>query len=342
MLDINYNDIRERTTKCCSARGQAAPLSFNVMCIKGEAMITTYEEIMLPFLKYLADGQEHGLSETHDALAKQFGLSDEETRDLLPSGRQPVFRNRVGWARTYLKKAGLLTSPKRAHFKISAEGIELLKENPSEITTKLLTRYDAFVEFKSIRREKKNRISSQSELVESDTDQTPEESLEYAYQKLHSELSKEVLDIVKKSSPAFFEKLIIDLLITIGYGGSRKDAGQAMGKSGDGGIDGIIKEDKLGLDIIYLQAKKWDNPVPIKEIRDFTGALASKKAKKGIFITTSTFPNSVYDFVNQVEYKIILIDGKRLADLMIDNSIGLSTINTCHVRTIDSDYFEED
>lgn len=305
-------------------------------------MIPKYEEIMLPFLKYLEDRQEHGLSETHDALAEQFKLTDEELRELLPSGRQPVFRNRIGWARTYLKKAGLLTSPKRAHFKISDEGLALLKEKPTEITSKFLVRYDDFVDFQSIKKDKKeNGISSQSELTKNDTDQTPEESLEYAYQKLHSELSKEVLDIVKTCSAAFFEKLIIDLLITMGYGGSRKDAGQAMGKTGDGGIDGIIKEDKLGLDIIYLQAKRWENAVPVKEIRDFTGALASKKAKKGIFITTSSFPNSVYEFVGQVEYKIILIDGEHLADLMIEHNIGLSAVNTYHVKTIDFDYFEE-
>jgi len=305
-------------------------------------MIPKYEEIMLPFLKYLADGKEHALSEIHDALEEQFKLTDDELRELLPSGQQPVFRNRIGWARTYLKKAGLLTSPKRAHFRISDKGLSLLKEKPSEITSKFLTRYDDFVEFQSIKKDKKeNRTSSQSELIKNDTDQTPEESLEYAYQKLHSELAKELLDVVKACSPNFFEKLVIDLLITMGYGGSRKDAGQAMGKSGDGGIDGIINEDKLGLDIIYLQAKRWDNAVPVKEIRDFTGALASKKAKKGIFITTSSFPKSVYEFVEQVEYKIILIDGERLANLMIEHSIGLSTVNTYHVKTIDSDYFEE-
>ena len=304
-------------------------------------MIPKYEEVMLPFLKHLADKKEHSLSETVDALAEYFRLTDDEIRELLPSGSQPVFRNRVGWARTYMKKAGLLTSPKRAHFKISDKGLELLNENPTEITTKFLTRYDDFVEFKSIKREKKSGTVSQSEIFEANTDQTPEESLEHAYQKLKSDLAKEVLDIVKSCSPAFFEKLVIDLLIAMGYGGSRKEAGQAMGKSGDGGIDGIIKEDKLGLDIIYLQAKRWENSVPVKEIRDFTGALASKKAKKGIFLTTSAFPKSVYEFVEKVEYKIILIDGELLADLMIENNVGLSTVNTYMVKTIDSDYFEE-
>lgn len=172
------------------------------------------------------------------------------------------------------------------------------------------------------------------------SDQTPEEVLEYAYQKIKNDLANELIDIIKSCSPAFFEKLVIDLLIAMGYGGSRKDAGEAMGKSGDGGIDGIIKEDKLGLDIIYLQAKRWDNAVPVKEIRDFTGALASKKAKKGIFISTSSFPKSVYEFVSQIEYKIILIDGQRLAELMIENNVGLSVINSYQIKTIDSDYFE--
>lgn len=304
-------------------------------------MIPKYEEIMLPLLKYLSDGQEHGLSETHDVLAKQFKLTDDELREPLPSGKQTVFRNRVGWARTYMKKAGLLITTKRAHFKISEKGIELLEEKPTEINSKFLARYDDFVEFQAIKKDKKdNGHLLQTQLVKND-DQTPEESLEDAYQKLHSELSKELLDNVKSCSPEFFEKLVIDLLITMGYGGSRKEAGQAIGKSGDGGIDGIINEDKLGLDIIYLQAKRWDNAVPVKEIRDFTGALASKKAKKGIFITTSSFPSSVYEFVGQVEYKIILIDGERLANLMIEHSIGLSTVNTYNVKTIDSDYFEE-
>ena len=305
-------------------------------------MIPTYEEVMLPFLKLLSDSQEHSLSETHDKLAGLFKLTEKEVRELLPSGQQAIFRNRVGWARTYMKKAGLLTSPKRAHFQITDRGKELLKENPKEINGSVLKRYPEFVEFQTVKKSKLNKGESKFKPPEIDPEKTPEEILEYAYLKLKNDLGKEVLEIVKSCSPAFFEKLVIDLLLALGYGGSRKDAGEAMGKSGDGGIDGIIKEDKLGLDIIYLQAKRWENSVPVKEIRDFTGALASKKAKKGIFITTSSFPKSVYEFVGHVEYKIILIDGERLADLMIENNVGLSTINTYKVKTIDSDYFEED
>lgn len=304
-------------------------------------MIPSYEEIMLPLLKMLSDGQEHSLQEADDFLSDQFKLSEDERRELLPSGQQPVFRNRLGWARTYMKKAGLLSTPKRAHFKITERGVELLKEKPTEITSQFLTRYQEFVDFKSIKKTKDNGEESEENHYDIITDKTPEESLEYAYQKLRSELAKEVLDVVKSCSPAFFEKLVIDLLIRMGYGGSRKDAGQALGKSGDGGIDGIVKEDKLGLDTIYLQAKRWENSVPVKEIRDFTGALASKKARKGIFITTSTFPPSVYEFVTQVEYKIVLIDGEQLANLMIENNVGLSTINEYQVKRIDTDYFEE-
>lgn len=308
-------------------------------------MIPSYEEIMLPFLKFLEDNKEHSLQESHDFLAKYFNLSDDEQRELLPSGQQPIFRNRLGWARTYMNKAGLLDSTRRAHFKITDRGLELLKSNPVEINTEILNRYPEFIEFRLFRKSKDGRQNSEDEVPKSykeiESNITPEETLEYAFQKLRTELAKEVLDVVKSCSPSFFEKIVVDLLIKMGYGGSRKDAGQALGKSGDGGIDGIIKEDKLGLDTIYIQAKKWENSVPVKEIRDFTGALASKKARKGIFITTSSFPQSVYDFVTQVEYKIILIDGQQLAFYMIENNVGLSTINEYKIKRIDSDYFEE-
>ncbi len=304
-------------------------------------MIPSYEEIMLPLLKLLGDKKEHSLQEADDILSQQFELSEEERSELLPSGQQPVFRNRLGWARTYMKKAGLLSTPLRARFQITERGLALLKENPKEITSQYLIRYQEFVDFKSIKKTKENGEEQKGENPEVATNKTPEEALEYAYQKLRSELAKEVLDVVKNCSPAFFEKLVVDLIVRMGYGGSRKDAGQALGKSGDGGIDGIVKEDKLGLDTIYMQAKKWENPVPVKEIRDFTGALASKKAKKGIFIATSTFPQSVYDFVTQVEYKIVLINGEQLANLMIEYNVGLSPINEYQVKKIDYDYFEE-
>ena len=304
-------------------------------------MIPSYEEIMLPLLNLLSDKQEHTLQEADDALAKHFKLTDLERDELLPSGQQPIFRNRLGWARTYMKKAGLLATPSRGKFIITEKGIDLLKEKPKEITSKFLKRYPEFIEFQSIKKIKDNVIEQSFEISSIIDGKTPEEALEYVYQKLKSELAKEVIDVVKNCTPAFFEKLVVDLIVRMGYGGSRKDAGQALGKTGDGGIDGIVKEDKLGLDTIYLQAKRWENSVPVKEIRDFTGALASKKAKKGIFITTSSFPQSVYDFVTQVEYRIILINGDQLADLMIEYNVGLTPINEYKVKKIDFDYFEE-
>jgi len=300
-------------------------------------MIPSYEEIMLPLLKFLSDEHEHSLSEAQDKLAEHFNLSESELRERLPSGTQPVFRNRLGWARTYMKKAGLVESTKRAHFKITERGKKLLGENPKSIDAKFLNRYEEFQEFKSSTNSKINNEKTIEEIDE----KTPEEILEIAHQNLKSSLIHELLGIIKSGSPAFFENLIVDLVLAMGYGGSKSDAGRAMGKSGDGGIDGIIKEDKLGLDIIYLQAKKWEGTVPIKEIRDFTGALASKRAKKGIFITTSNFPNSAYEFVKNLEYKIILIDGELLAEYMIEHNVGVSTTQTYFVKNIDSDYFEE-
>jgi restriction system protein len=304
-------------------------------------MIPTYEEIMLPLLKIIEDGEEHELNTTIEKLTNYFKLSSNEIRELLPSGTQPIFRNRVGWARTYLNKAGLLSAPRRGHFKILERGISLLNENPKEITSKFLTRYDEFNEFKTQKKIREDEDNPEPKPPHFYSNQTPEELLDYTYQKLKSELAKEVLDIVKTCSPSFFERLVVDLLLKMGYGGTKQDAGQAIGKSGDGGIDGIIKEDKLGLDIIYIQAKRWENSVPVKELRDFVGALSYKKAKKGIFITTSSFPGSTYDFVKQIEHKIILIDGDLLAMLMIENNIGVSVINSYEIKKIDTDYFEE-
>ncbi len=307
-------------------------------------MIPKYEQIMLPFLNCLSDGNEHKLGDLVEELANQFQLTDEERRTLLPSGKQALFRNRVGWARTYLNKAALIETVKRAHFRITDRGRKVLKESPEEITAHYLTQFEEFVEFitpKAKNGDDEVEKTIQSSIEFEDQDKTPEEAFEYAFQNIKSKLAKELLSLVKECSSSFFENLVVDLLIQMGYGGSRKDAGEAMGKSGDGGIDGIIKEDKLGLDIIYIQAKKWDNTVPIKEVRDFAGALLSKKARKGIMIATSSFPKSAYEFVSQIEPKIVLIDGYSLTRLMIENNVGLYTSESYEIKRIDSDYFEE-
>jgi restriction system protein len=305
-------------------------------------MIPDYQTIMLPLLKTMSDEQTHKLRELIEILAVHFQLSEDEKKELLPSGSQAIFDNRVGWAKFYLEKANLLKTEKRGSYHITDLGQSFLKSNPTELRTKDLEEFKAFREFKqSINVKNEIDETDQGNHENGESSKTPEEALEYAYLKLKNDLSRDLLDTIKNCSPAFFEKLVIDLLTKMGYGGSRKDAGKALGKSGDGGIDGIIKEDKLGLDTIFIQAKRWENVVPVREIRDFAGALLSKKARKGIFITTSSFPQSAYEFVNSIEHKIILIDGESLTNLMFEFNVGLSTQSAYEVKKIDSDYFEE-
>lgn len=301
-------------------------------------MIPDYQSIMLPLLKLNGDNATHRFRDVVDILGAQFQLSDRELKELLPSGTQAIFENRVGWARFYLTKAGLLKSERRGTHQITEQGLSFLKSNPKELRTKDLDNFKAFVDFKNSVEKKATTEQKESDII---TEETPEEALEYAYLKLKNDLSRDLLSTIKSCSPSFFERLVIDLITKMGYGGSRKDAGQALGRSGDGGIDGIIKEDKLGLDTIYIQAKKWDNTVPIKEIRDFAGALLSKKSRKGIFITTSNFPKSAYEYVESIEHRIILIDGERLTNLMFEYNIGVGVQSVYEVKRIDTDYFED-
>ena len=249
-------------------------------------MIQDYQSIMLPLLEFILDGKEYKMRNVTDKLALRFGVTEEEQKELLPSGVAPIFYNRTAWAKTYLKKAGLIDSPKQGIVVISKRGLEVLKKKPSSINVKFLKQFSEFVEFQT-KRENETEI----ETSEEQSIQTPEESLETAYQKIRKSLASELINKVVDLSPAFFEKLVVELLVKMGYGGSIKDAGKAMGKSGDEGIDGTIKEDKLGLDIIYIQAKRWKpgNVVGRPELQKFVGALAGQGAKKGIFITTSNF-----------------------------------------------------
>ena len=300
--------------------------------------IPDYQTIMLPLLKLAADQQEHSFSQAIQTLAAQFHLSEEERKELLPSGRQPAFNNRVGWARTYMKKAGLLKAPRRGYFQITQRGLDVLKQNPSEISAAFLKQFPEFVEFQA---PKTNEPPKSTVLTEDDT-KTPEELLESAYQRLREGLAQDVLQAVKDCTPGFFEQLVVDLLVGMGYGGTRKDAGQAIGKSGDGGIDGIIKEDRLGLDIVYIQAKRWEDTVSRPEIQKFAGALLGQKAKKGIFITTSGFSQAARDYASSIESNIVLIDGTTLTQLMIDFNIGVNTLTSYALKRIDSDYFTED
>ncbi|MBN1274238.1 MAG: restriction endonuclease [Candidatus Aminicenantes bacterium] len=294
--------------------------------------IPDYQSIMLPLLKFAGDQKEHSMREAVEALAAEFKLSDEERKELLPSGQQAVFDNRVGWARTYMKKAGLLESQRRGYFQIMERGLDVLKENPSEINVKYLEQFPEFIEFRNLRKEK------EEEKIE-DTKATPEETIESAYLQLRDELASELLEHVKNMSPSFFERLVVDLLVKMGYGGTRKDAGEAFQKSRDEGIDGIIREDRLGLDVIYVQAKRWENPVGRPEIQKFAGALQGQRAKKGIFITTSQFSKDAEEFVKKIDSKIVLIDGESLARFMIDHNIGVSPSSAYEIKRIDMDYF---
>ena len=294
---------------------------------------------MLPLLQLAGDGCEYRLREAIEQLAIHFKLTDRERSELLPSGTSPVFDNRVAWARSYLKQAGLLESPKRGMFRITHLGKALLDENPDKINLALLNRYTGFQEFRARRHDKNESEPQKVEEIEA-SELTPEDTLAEAYQTLRKNLENDLLEQIKSASPAFFERLVIDVLVAMGYGGSRRDAGRAIGKSGDGGIDGIIKEDKLGLDVIYVQAKRWDGTVGRPEIQKFAGALQGQRSNKGVFITTSRFTREAEDYVKMINAKIILIDGERLTNLMIDHNVGISLIGNYEIKKVDIDYFE--
>jgi restriction system protein len=299
--------------------------------------IPDYQTTMLPLLRFAGDNQEHRFRDAVQTLANEFALTEEERKELLPSGQQAIFNNRVGWARLYLVKAGLLEATRRGYFKITEQGNKALAEKPERIDKNFLMQYPDFVKaWESIIGKRK---TGKGPTVPPET--TPEESLESAFQELNESLASDLLEAIKQSPPDFFERLVVDVLIKIGYGGSRKEAGQAMGRSGDGGIDGIIKEDKLGLDIIYLQAKKWENTVGRPEIQKFAGALQGQRARKGIFISTSNFSKEAFDYVKNIDSKIILIDGQLLAELMIEHNVGISPVSKYEIKKIDSDYFIE-
>lgn len=291
---------------------------------------------MLPLLKLASDRQTHSLREAYEKIADEFDLSDEDREELLPSGTQQTYKNRIGWARTYLKKAGLLRSPKRGHFEITDRGIDELKTDPSEMSTAYLNKYDEFRDFRT-----RNSEASNETPTVTATSSTPQEAIENSIEELNSQLAQELLDALLGSSPGFFEQVVVELLVNMGYGGSRKEAGQVVGRSGDEGIDGIIKEDRLGLEAIYVQAKRWENPVSRPEIQKFVGALQGQRARKGIFITTSRYTAEARDYVNRIENRVVLIDGEELARLMIEHDVGTTNVNVYRVRRIDSDYFEE-
>lgn len=307
--------------------------------------IPDFQTIMLPLLKLTADRKEYRVNDLVEILSDQFNLTDEERKELLPSGQSFLFINRVNWARTYLKKAGFFDAPKRGVISITQRGIDFLATSPSELNVKTLRHYPEFIDFVTAKvDENSEQLIMPSEVIPTDTKNTPEESLEEAYLNIRKSLASELRSKIIELSPAFFEKLVVELVVKMGYGGSMKDAGKAIGKSGDEGIDGTIKEDKLGLDIIYIQAKRWQvgNVVGRPEIQKFVGALAGQGAKKGIFITTSSFTREALEYSPKNETKIVLIDGDQLARYMIDYGLGVTTSQVYEVKKIDGDYFGEE
>jgi len=307
--------------------------------------IPEFNEIKSPAMQFFADGKPHKISEAFVVLAKHFSLTEEELNELLPSGTQRRWHNRVNWACYDLFRAGLLDRPKRGLYVITESGRKVAEQKPKLIDRDFLMQFPQFVEFAQAtgtRKAKGEGTSSGREIESAAKNETPEELIGAAYEQLHGTLRKEILELVKKMDPFLFEHLVIDLLVAMGYGGSREEAARVTKASGDEGIDGVINEDRLGLDVIYVQAKRWQESVGRKEVQSFVGALAGKKAQKGVFITTSGFKNTAAEYAKEVQQKVILIDGERLADLMIEHNIGVAPSHSYEVKHIDSDYFEQE
>lgn len=300
--------------------------------------IPDFQTLMRPLLQLHADGAEHLNRDLVAQLAEQFYLTEEERRELLPSGGARLFDNRIGWAKTHLNQAGLLASPRRAISVITARGQQALLKNTDRIDLRVLQNFEDFREFRNRR---KDEEESTPQIEDSQNSKTPEEILENAYLQVRQQIERDLLSQIMASPPDFLERVVVDMVVRMGYGGNRKDAGKALGRSGDEGIDGIINEDPLGLDIIYLQAKRWGNPVGRPEIQKFAGALQGQRAKKGIFITTSSFTAEAREFAARIDTKIILIDGSLLAKLMFDHNVGVATASVYEVKKIDSDYFND-
>jgi len=306
--------------------------------------IPDYEQVKLPALKIVSDGQLHRLRDLYNKLSENFGLTPEERAELLPSGTQLRWNNRVNWACYDLYKAGILERPKRGHYKISDFGQKILAKNPANLDRTYLRQFPHFLEW-----DKGSSKSAETKTVAGDSEVSPShtatERLEAAFEEMQSALKQDLLELVRKMDPYDFEQLVVDLLVAMGYGGSRAEAAQVTQRSGDEGIDGVIKEDRLGLETIYLQAKRWQNPVGRKELQAFVGALHGQGASKGVFITSGEFASTASEYVEKISQKgqkVVLIDGIRMASLMIEHGVGVSSIKTYALKRVDSDYFESE
>ncbi len=297
----------------------------------------SFQQLMLPALQML--GQRHeeiSIAGLEEEVVEALRISSEERARVLPSGNQTVLSNRLNWARSYLSKAGLIELPRRGYCRATDRGRELLAEGVGEIDVGVLERYPEFIAWRT-------QQKAEQQIEPAQTRESPEEVIATSYEMLNSELAREIVERVHSFSPAFFERLIIDLLVRMGYGGGRLEMGRALGRVGDGGVDGVIKEDALGLDVLYVQAKRLDpdKGVPVREVRDFVGGLEGHRATKGVFVTTSYFPSTAYDFITRVSKRVVLIDGPELASLMIRHRVGVRVKDTYEVEKLDEDYFVE-
>jgi restriction system protein len=309
--------------------------------------IPDYQSLMLPLLKLASDGREHRMSDVFNELGNELKLTEEERDELLPSGKQPIFNNRVHWAKQYLVQAKLLVATRRAYFKITERGRTVLAQKIERIDAKFLRQFDEFNAFVAGGRTGAPPSPVRVDLIAEDLvigRSTPDEMLRATIKEVESALAADLIPRICAASPAFFERLVVDLLLKMGYGGSRVDAGRALGKTGDGGIDGVIDQDQLGLDRIYIQAKKYDpdNAVSEPDIRNFCGSLGANKAAKGVFVTTSYFTKPAEEFAERHPYKVVLIDGDELARLMILHSVGVRIVETMHYKKVDDEYFPDE
>jgi len=305
--------------------------------------IPGFESFMLPLLRVVEDGADHPVTEVRERIAREMRLTEGDRAELLPSGKQAIFDNRLGWAKTYLDKAGLIMTVKRGVYRLTDDGRRLLAQKPDHVSKQVLLQFDGFRTF--IQQRHDDQSTEVAEVVTvADPSATPEETLEESYQAIRKKVEADLLDAVKQASPQFFEKLVVELLVKMGYGGTLEDAGRALavGRSHDGGIDGIIKEDHLGLDAIYVQAKRWQATVGRPEVQAFAGSLEGERGRKGIFLTTSTFSNEAREFVKRIEKKIVLVDGPQLAGYMFDFGIGVNAVSNFEIKRLDGDYFSEE
>lgn len=301
-----------------------------------------FQSLMLPLLEVLTDGQERAMRDVTALLADRFNLTPEERQQLLPSGQNRLFANRVAWAKAHLKAAGLLDNPSRGLVRISAEGRKLLAQKPQGITCGLLRQYPTYLTFSA--KASPTDVGSDPSTAQQDLDekQTPLELLDTSYQALRKATAEDVLSRLKECSSVFFEQVVVKLLLAMGYGGVAGE-GLVTGKSGDAGIDGVIKEDKLGLDVVCIQAKRWEKPVDRPIVQGFVGSMDYIRARKGVILTTSQFTRGAVDFVERIEgKKVVLIGGERLAELMIDHGVGVTTTKVYELREVSNDFFDED